>query len=105
MPTTYTLQIPPNVIALSALRLTPDDKHPEGLKWSGARAIPAIGESVVIAINNLGPGRVESYFIEPEPLNGYLGVKVVLDAPPAWHVKQNPGRNFALVFGAELKAV
>jgi len=67
--------------------------------WSGKNPVPpAIGERVTINFNGLGPGTVESYFIEDR----WLGVKVKLDKQPEWHRKQNPGRDFALVFGREL---
>ena len=67
-------------------------------RWSGKKLPPAIGDRVTINFNGLGPGTVESYFIEDR----WLGVKVKLDKQPEWHRKQNPGRDFALVFGREL---
>jgi hypothetical protein len=72
--------------------------------WSGKNpAPPPIGTPVEINFNGLGTGTVDSYFIE----HGFLGVKVRLDNPPAWHVKQNKNRTAhqgcALVFGIELR--
>lgn len=70
--------------------------------WSGKFPIPAIGERVFVNMNGFGAGVVESYFVE----HGFLGVCVVVDVAPAWHVKQTKGSKYegkALVFGAELK--
>lgn len=69
--------------------------------WSGKGPVPVVGAPVTINFNGLGSGTVAAYFHE----HGWLGVKVRLDNPPAWHAKQNAGTKhagFALVFGAEL---
>ena len=87
------------------------------LKWSGDETIkrpgweplhgfatpPAIGTPVKIIMNNLGYGVVHSYFWE----HGYLGVQVTLcpATRPAWHKKQNPTHDYALVFGNEIVKV
>lgn len=70
------------------------------LLWSGS-FLPQRGDKVRINFNQLGTGTVVAYFTE----HGWLGVHVKLDKPPAWHRKQNAGREFsdqALVFGAEI---
>lgn len=72
------------------------------VKWSGSYPIPQIGERVITTVNGMGSGVVESYFVE----HGYLGVLMVLDNPPTWHVNQHKGtkhEGIAMVFGAELK--
>jgi hypothetical protein len=79
------------------------EPHPElaplwGLS-SGFAEPPAIGSRVDILINGFGPGVVLSYFVEA----GFLGVAVRPDVRPAWHVRQSPERNVALVFGAEVR--
>jgi|TARA_R110000787_G_scaffold56284_8_gene129463 hypothetical protein len=68
------------------------------LKWSGEGAVPAIGDSVYVKINNIGQGVVTSYFTE----GGYLGVMVQPDSPPEWYVKQNGADSPAHIFGIEL---
>lgn len=68
------------------------------IMWSGD-FMPKIGDRVNVTVNGFGLGRVASYFVE----GGFLGVKVVLDSRPEWHRKQNPGRDFVLVFGMEIK--
>ena len=77
--------------------------HPGQLaRWSGRDTVatpPAIGARVDVPINGFGPGEVLAYFIE----HGFLGVKVRPDKRPAWHVEQNPGRDFCLVYGNEIK--
>ncbi len=66
----------------------------EGI-WSGEGAIPEAGDAVDSII---GKGRVAGHFEE----SGYHGVSVLLDAPPAWLVKQN-GHGLVGLFGRELK--
>jgi len=68
---------------------------PEGLNWSGRTDPPTIGETVKC---HLGRGLVQGYFAEA----GYLGVKVRLDNPPAWFVKQNGRLCPACLFGTEV---
>lgn len=60
---------------------------------------PAIGSRVDVLINGFGPATVLSYFTEA----GFLGVAVRPDVRPAWHVRQSPDRDVALVFGAEVR--
>jgi hypothetical protein len=72
------------------------------VKWSGEYPIPQIGDRVITTVNGMGSGVVESYFVE----HGYVGVLMVLDKPPAWHVNQHKGtkhEGIAMVFGSELK--
>lgn len=104
MSTTYYDRIELANVILTAT-LQPEDAPPRGVKWSGAGAVPAIGARVNVKINGMGPGTVIGYFVEPEPDNGWLGVKVTLDKRPDWHVRQNPDRPFTLVFGAEIAAL
>ena len=104
MSTTYYDRIElANVILLAPLALKPEDESPRGVKWSGAGAVPAIGDRIDVKINGMGAGTVIGYFVEPEPDNGWLGVKVTLDKRPDWHIKQcGPDRPWTLVFGAEI---
>lgn len=73
----------------------------EGIEalWAGAKTPPYKGQRVDVLVNDLGTGIVDSYFIE----RGWLGVKVLLDNPPQWHRRQNPDRNYCLVFGTEIR--
>lgn len=80
------------------------EAHRTDPKWSvgGFATPPAIGTRVRITFNGLGSGVVESYFVE----HNFVGVRVRLDAAPAWHVKQNKGTihaGNALVFGREIE--
>ena len=68
------------------------------LKWSGD-AVPRVGDTCRVYINNLGAGEVVGYFVE----HGYLGVKVKLWYPPEWYVNQNTTDGICHVFGNELK--
>jgi hypothetical protein len=65
--------------------------------WSNGNPPPKRGDEVVVKMNRLGVGHVDSYFVE----HGYLGVKVALKEPPDWLLKQS-GDRFAMVFGAEI---
>lgn len=73
------------------------DNYPAAL-WSGDQSgvntPPAIGERVTVTVNKIGPGVVESYFIEA----GFLGVNVVLDNPIRWN-----GCKTAMSFGCEIE--
>jgi hypothetical protein len=71
---------------------------PDSVLWSGT-FMPKIGDRVDIPMNDFGIGTVAGYFIE----GNFLGVKVTLDNRPEWHRRQNPDRDFALVFGAEIR--
>lgn len=70
---------------------------PDDAKWSGDFAIPRIGEHVIVRINGFAAGEVLGYFVE----DGWLGLYIRPDHRPEWHLKQNPGRNYCMVFGAE----
>jgi len=70
-------------------------------KWSGEGEPPAIGATVNITINNIGPGTVISYFAE----QGWLGCIVAPHNPPKWYIKQNGPNTAGHVFGAEIKNV
>lgn len=52
--------------------------------WSGREEPPSVGARLSLAVNNFGWAIVTGYFVE----HGFLGVKVVLDDPPEWLVKQ-----------------
>jgi len=71
-------------------------------KWSGSKfsAPPAIGTRVKVNFNELGYGTVTGYFVEGE----WFGVQLKPEAPPAWWVKQNKGKDVTVyhVFGAEI---
>lgn len=77
------------------------DKLPKSAKWSkGAFASPPeIGTRVRAKINELGTGTVQGYFIE----HGWVGVHVLPDCRPAWHVRQNGEKNYYLLFGIEVE--
>lgn len=76
---------------------------PEGLKWSGEDAPPAIGTKIRITINGIGPAIVRGYFSECD----WLGLLVDVLSPPDWWVRQNvkPGKPYprSHVFGVEFK--
>lgn len=83
---------------------------PEGIKWGvladNAKAVltpPVIGSRVHVAINGMGTGTVESYFVE----HNWLGVCVKLDSIPEWKRNQQDKdrAQVALVFGPELRQV
>ncbi|PZR93537.1 MAG: hypothetical protein DI537_10500 [Stutzerimonas stutzeri] len=72
---------------------------PGVLKWSNSAPPPAIGDEVVVTINNCGPATVTGYFTQ----GGFLGLLVELHNPPEWHVKQNKGSRRGHIFGAEFR--
>jgi len=76
---------------------------PEGIKWSGDDAPPAIGTKIRISMNGIGPAIVRGYFVE----YGWLGLLTEVLSPPDWWVRQNvkPGKPAPLghVFGVEFK--
>jgi len=63
------------------------------LKWSNPAGIPAIGSRVRVCFNGLGSGTAVGYFTE----DGYLGVCVLLDDPPAWRIQQAKRDEFPLI--------
>jgi len=70
------------------------------LKWSGDGAIPALGATVNVRINNIGPCKVLSYFSD----EGYIGLMVAPIDPPEWllsRMKQASTFKFD-VFGIEI---
>ena len=69
------------------------------LIWAGKVPPPPIGEKVRVSMNSLGNGDVVGYF----SLEGYLGLRVKLDNPPEWYVKQNKGNVVGQIFGPEFK--
>ena len=74
------------------------------IKWSAEFEVPAIGDDVVIRMNNIGRAKVVGYASH----DGYLGVMSVPYTPPDWWAQQNSatGANHtALAFGAEISPV
>lgn len=83
---------------------TRDLSRVDQYKWSAPFDVPAIGEDVVIRMNQIGRARVVGY----ATVSGYLGVMAVPYTPPAWWVAQNgrpSDRHPALAFGAEIALV
>lgn len=79
----------------------PISSLPPHAKWvqDGFAAPPPIGTRVRVKINQLGTGTVQGYFIE----HGWVGVHVLPDVRPPWHLEANPGKNYYLVFGGEIE--
>ena len=69
------------------------------LIWANTLAPPPVGEKVRVSMNGLGTGDVVGYF----SLEGYLGLRVKLDSPPEWYVKQNGSNKVGHIFGPEFK--
>jgi hypothetical protein len=71
------------------------------LIWAGKNGVvpPPVGEKITVTMNGLGNGDVVGYFSQ----EGYLGLRVKLDNPPDWYVKQNKGNEVGHVFGPEFK--
>jgi len=86
----------PQKAMTNKLRIT---KTPEAGKWSGKESIPAIGQTVQVSMNGIGPSTVLGFFTE----DGWLGLYVQPHNPPEWYVRQNGGACCCHVFGAELK--
>jgi hypothetical protein len=72
----------------------------EALIWAGKVPPPPVGEKINVNMNSLGNGDVVGYF----SLEGYLGLRVQLDNPPDWYIKQNKGNSVGHIFGPEFKA-
>jgi hypothetical protein len=68
-------------------------------KWSGQLPMPSLGSAVQVQVNNLGAGLVKDYVLRC----GYIGLRVQLLAPSGWHLRQNDGQRFAVVFGFDLE--
>jgi hypothetical protein len=76
------------------------DATPGTMRWSNPEPPPAIGEEIIIKMNNCGPAIVTGYFVE----HGWLGVRCTLLDPPEWHRKQNNGdATGGHIFGAEFR--
>lgn len=75
-------------------------------RWSNER-LPKIGDKVRVTFNQLGTGKIISFFSDGGDLSKnkspYIGVEVLADNRPKWHVKQNPGQLSYHVFGAEIE--
>lgn len=100
---TYNLLEPPLRLLVNANSLEGTPSQLQCYLWSNSR-LPKLGEQVKVTCNSMGPGEVVSYFTE----QGYLGVRVKLDAEPDWHRKQcagTPNAGHALVFGAEIEVL
>jgi hypothetical protein len=69
-------------------------------KWGGKLPPPIVGQRVIVGVNEIGLSQVLGYFEE----EGFLGVIVKPDNPPAWYVKQNGAGAPCGVFGPELKS-
>lgn len=99
----YNLTVLPQVESIDPPTPETDwDNLPKHNKWGKTAAFPTpppIGTRVRVKINQLGTGTVQGYFIE----HGWVGVHVLPDNRPEWHVKQNPGKNYYLVFGIEIE--
>jgi hypothetical protein len=68
-------------------------------KWSGTKPPPEKNSRVNAVINEFGTGTVLDYFVR----EGWLGVKVLVDNPPAWSIKQNGNLKVFTFFGTELE--
>lgn len=71
--------------------------------WSGKFEPPAIGSTIKVRVNSLGPAVVTGYFTE----EGYLGVRCRLESPPKWWLEQNAerlakGETDSHLFGLEI---
>ena len=67
-------------------------------KWSGKQSVPALGETVQVSMNGIGPAIVLGYFAEDD----WLGLFVHPINPPEWYCRQNGDAAACHVFGAEL---
>jgi len=74
-------------------------KHAKWAKTVDFPTPPPVGTRVRVKVSELGTGTVQGYFIE----HGWVGVHILPDARPAWHIAQNgPDKNYYLVFGNEI---
>lgn len=79
---------------------TPRNEIPTDIKWSHMTFdVPAVGDTVRVRINRIGPSRVIGYFVD----DGFLGLLVRPLAPPEWFVKQNGRFSECHVFGSEIE--
>jgi hypothetical protein len=74
---------------------------PGKVRWSpqDEREPPAIGARIYANMNDLGPAIVTHYVT----IDGFLGVNAKLEAPPAWHIRQNKGNPNGCLFGPEFQ--
>lgn len=93
-------------------RVAPDGTHYEmyyyekdgdaiDVKWSSKLPLPAVGDRVYMAINQIGYGEVKAY----ADCHGWLGILVKPEDPPEWWVKQNQNvlDGLCCVFGMEVR--
>lgn len=79
--------------------------------WSNEAPVPAIGDRVNVTMNGLGMATVTGYWTSEYTSDTKgevvsLGVEVSFDAPPAWFIKQNGGKNVTgRVVGAEIRVL
>ena len=73
--------------------------NPDVAIWAGKVAPPPVGTKIDVNMNGLGHGNVVGYFV----LEGYLGLRVSLDNPPEWYVRQNKGNAVGHIFGPEFR--
>jgi hypothetical protein len=86
-------------MSAAMLKALPAQNAAAPYRWSGAYAVPEIGERVTISFNGLGAGKVVGYKV----VEGWLGVFIQLEKNPEWRAKQGQSLSVpAFVFGAEL---
>ena len=77
----------------------PQDRVNGPAWWSNAKPPPPPGTRVHVNFNGFGDGTVVAYFRE----DGYLGVEVMVDKRPDWHVKRGDDKHpHPMCFGVEL---
>lgn len=72
MKNTYGLTVQPEITATCS--------------WSGGCPIPAIGDTVTVAVNGVGKGTVVGYFTSCGGAQAWIGVEIKLADPPAWYL-------------------
>ena len=93
------VQMPPWDEDSQPVKRTVEERIAGPAWWSGAKPPPAVGTRVNIRINGFGDGTVVAYLVE----DGYLGLEVMVDVRPDWHIKNNGDRHpHPMVFGAEV---
>ena len=72
------------------------------VEWASTRPLPQVHDRVLTCLNGLGEGVVTGYWAEGQ----YLGIRVKLDAPPAWYLTQHKGENpEGIFFGPEIRKI